>query len=114
MTREELKESRLRMGLSQKAMAEALNTPYRTYQDWELGNRRIPGIVDVAIKQIGGNKMTKFNVYTDDRSFQTEIEATDMNQALDLAAKERGPFIDHADMCLEFGLSESDLNIVEI
>lgn len=52
MTSEELKEARLRMGLNIKQMSEVLNTPYRTYQDWELGNRRIPGIVDVAIKAL--------------------------------------------------------------
>lgn len=41
-------------------MAELLNTPYRTYQDWELGNAATPGVVLVAIdallwaKETGG------------------------------------------------------------
>lgn len=30
-------------------MAERLNTPYRTYQDWELGNAAVPGVALVAI-----------------------------------------------------------------
>ncbi len=38
------------MGLNIKKMAEALQTPYRTYQNWELGTRRIPGILIAAIE----------------------------------------------------------------
>lgn len=49
MTNEDLKQARLTMGLNIKQMAARLQTPYRTYQDWELGNRRIPGIVNVTI-----------------------------------------------------------------
>ena len=49
MTSQDLVQARLRLGLNIKQMAEALNTPYRTYQNWELGERRIPGIVTAVI-----------------------------------------------------------------
>ena len=39
-----LRESRISAGLNMRQAAEAANTPYRTWQDWELGNRRVPGI----------------------------------------------------------------------
>jgi DNA-binding transcriptional regulator YiaG len=49
MTGQELREARLRLGLNMRQMAEALETPYRTYQDWELGNRRILGVCNVVV-----------------------------------------------------------------
>lgn len=49
MTARELKEARLRLGLTQHEMAEAMNTPFRTYQDWEGARRRVPGIIDVVV-----------------------------------------------------------------
>ena len=52
MNPKELNEARLTLGLNIKQFAKALNTPYRTVQDWLSGARRIPGIVDVAIKAI--------------------------------------------------------------
>jgi DNA-binding transcriptional regulator YiaG len=60
MTAAELKKARKRLGLTQKKMAEELNTPYRTYQDWERKMRRVPGMCDIAIpcieKAIKGRK----------------------------------------------------------
>ncbi len=50
MTPEELKKIRLSLGFSIKDMSDVLGTPYRTYQDWELGNRRIPGVCQVAVE----------------------------------------------------------------
>ena len=44
-----LKKIREGLGLTQREMSSLLDTPFRTYQDWELGNRRIPGICEVAI-----------------------------------------------------------------
>lgn len=44
MTAEELREARKAAGLSMKQAAELSNTPYRTWQDWEGGKRRVPGI----------------------------------------------------------------------
>lgn len=49
MTGHELREARLRLGLNIKKMAELLETPYRTYQDWELESRRIPGLCAVVV-----------------------------------------------------------------
>ncbi len=49
MKARELRSIRKSLGLSVKEMSQLLDTPYRTYQDWELGNRRIPGICQVAL-----------------------------------------------------------------
>lgn len=49
MTSDELKSARSTIGLSQTDMARTLHTPLRTYQDWEAGVNRIPGIVEVAV-----------------------------------------------------------------
>jgi hypothetical protein len=50
---EELRGRRIRLvGDSRGAIARCarlLNTPYRTYQDWELGNAAAPGAVLVAL-----------------------------------------------------------------
>ncbi|GFO67909.1 hypothetical protein GMLC_14880 [Geomonas limicola] len=50
MTPEQLKASRRQLGLNQAEMAQQLRTPYRTYQDWERGTRRIPGVCEVAVE----------------------------------------------------------------
>lgn len=44
MTAKELREARKVTGLSMKRAAEKAKTPYRTWQDWEGGKRRVPGI----------------------------------------------------------------------
>jgi DNA-binding transcriptional regulator YiaG len=44
MTGKELREARRKAGLTMKEAAEASATPYRTWQDWETGKRRVPGI----------------------------------------------------------------------
>ena len=44
MTGTELREARKAAGLSMKQVAEETNTPYRTWQDWEGGKRRVPGL----------------------------------------------------------------------
>lgn len=50
-----LREARESLGLSQRAMADALKTPLRTYEDWEAGRRRAPGIVEVALRGISAD-----------------------------------------------------------
>ncbi|MHC1696885.1 MAG: helix-turn-helix domain-containing protein [Geobacteraceae bacterium] len=50
MTAEELKTARAKLGLNMTEMAQVLKTPYRTYQDWESGERRVPGICDCAVE----------------------------------------------------------------
>ena len=39
---EELLESRKSTGMNRREFAEYFEIPYRTVQDWELGNRRMP------------------------------------------------------------------------
>jgi DNA-binding transcriptional regulator YiaG len=52
MTPSDLIAFRLSLGLSITAMAERLNTPRSSYIKWERGERRVPGIVEVAIKHV--------------------------------------------------------------
>lgn len=49
MTKEQLKTVRKSWRYSQNEMAEALQTPLRTYQDWESGRGRIPGVICVTL-----------------------------------------------------------------
>ena len=44
MTGADLRETRKTAGLSMKQAAELSGTPFRTWQDWEGGKRRVPGI----------------------------------------------------------------------
>jgi DNA-binding transcriptional regulator YiaG len=50
MTPAQLKTARRKLGMNMAEMATTLRTPYRTYQDWERGDRRIPGICQVAVE----------------------------------------------------------------
>lgn len=50
MTGDDLRNARKALGeLSAAEMARQLKTPLRTYQDWESGENRIPGIAEVAV-----------------------------------------------------------------
>jgi hypothetical protein len=49
MTSEQLKTTRISWGYSQPLVARLLETPLRTYQDWESGKGRIPGIIAVTL-----------------------------------------------------------------
>lgn len=40
--REELIRLRESTGMNKKQFSEYFGIPYRTFQDWELGNRRVP------------------------------------------------------------------------
>jgi len=44
MTGDELRDKRKAAGLSMVKAAELSGTPYRTWQDWEGGKRRVPGL----------------------------------------------------------------------
>jgi DNA-binding transcriptional regulator YiaG len=50
LTAAELRAARIRLGLNMAEMATQLRTPYRTYQEWENGGRRIPGICTIAVE----------------------------------------------------------------
>ncbi len=45
MTKNELKEVRVTLGLSQQKMADLIKTTKRTWQDWEYGINPVPGPV---------------------------------------------------------------------
>jgi DNA-binding transcriptional regulator YiaG len=44
MTGAEFRVKRIETGLTMAAAARLSGTPYRTWQDWEGGKRRVPGI----------------------------------------------------------------------
>lgn len=52
MDKTELKRIRLELGLSQSVFARHLNTSRSTYLNWEHGYRRIPGILEVALRAV--------------------------------------------------------------
>jgi len=52
MDAKELKKCRRILGLKQTELAALLCTPYGTYLHWERGERRIPGVVEVALKTV--------------------------------------------------------------
>lgn len=52
MDNTDLKSNREKLGLTITAMAKTLNTPRGTYIKWERGERRVPGIVTVALKSL--------------------------------------------------------------
>lgn len=52
MERDQLKEWRQRLGLSQEAAGEALGLHRRTIQEYEAGNLPVPKVVELACKQL--------------------------------------------------------------
>jgi repressor LexA len=52
MTPEELKQTRLALGFTQQQLAEALRLQRLAITRYETGARRIPGLVEVAVKQL--------------------------------------------------------------
>ena len=53
MTSNELQTARVALGWSASELARQLDTPLRTYQDWEAGVNRIPGVAAVAVRLLG-------------------------------------------------------------
>lgn len=51
----ELKQRRESLELSQPEMARCLMTSLDTYQNWEQNRRRIPNVVEVALRYIESN-----------------------------------------------------------
>jgi DNA-binding transcriptional regulator YiaG len=56
VTADELKDWRARMGWIQAQAAQALNTPISTYQGWEQGRFKPPGLVDALCREIEASK----------------------------------------------------------
>lgn len=47
-----IKEARLKAGLTQKAAAEYLEMPLRTFQDWEYGSNAPKYVINMAVKML--------------------------------------------------------------
>lgn len=68
--KEELKALREKSGLSQQKFADKYGIPFRTFQDWELGNRVPPEyVIEMLAKVVGledfNLKGYSFNEYSD-------------------------------------------------
>jgi DNA-binding transcriptional regulator YiaG len=50
MTKAELTAARKELGMNKAEMAKRLRTPYGTYNKWELGTRRVPGVCETALE----------------------------------------------------------------
>ena len=48
----ELRAARKELGMNRAEMAKRLRTPYRAYDKWERGERRIPGVCETAIEML--------------------------------------------------------------
>lgn len=58
--RERLIELRESTGMNRREFAEYFGIPYRTMQDWELGNRKMPDyLLRLMAYKIGAEKLTK-------------------------------------------------------
>ncbi len=59
-TGKQLLEIRLKTGMNRKEFAEYFEIPYRTVQDWELGNREMPQyLLRLIAYKIEMEKLTK-------------------------------------------------------
>ncbi|HBJ74658.1 MAG TPA: hypothetical protein DDY86_03875 [Syntrophaceae bacterium] len=70
MTADQLREARRKAGITMKQSADESGTPYRTWQDWEGGKNRVPGIAFGWLKlytQIHGEKGTVMKERTDEQ-----------------------------------------------
>lgn len=56
MTKDDFKNIRAKLGLTQQAMADAMYSDLRTVQRWEYGDRDIPGPVIKALELMQGTK----------------------------------------------------------
>ena len=52
MDAKDLIDARQKLGIDITEMAKALKTPRGTYLKWERGERRVPGIVEVALRTV--------------------------------------------------------------
>lgn len=65
--REELIEARKKTGMNRREFAEYFEIPYRTLQDWELGNREMPEyLLRLMIYKIEMEHLYRKNVNIDE------------------------------------------------
>lgn len=71
-TAAELKACREKLGRDMAEMAFELNTPLRTYQDWEYGKSRIPGICEITV-----GLLLEKDRWATERALQAAIDSYD-------------------------------------
>ena len=91
-----LREIRLKVGLSQTALAEALGVHFRTVQNWEKGTSPIPALVQPALDKIlheGQDVVSReeYNKVVEALNSATELnrKLTDLLQSNALSLKQK-------------------------
>jgi DNA-binding transcriptional regulator YiaG len=92
----ELRNLREKTGLSMAEMARILNTPYRTWQDWELKISKTPGVAIKALELYIENKEPIH--LTQEIRFKLEDHLTKITRKLD---KNFTPDLNENKLCLE-------------
>ena len=79
-----LREIRLKAGLSQTALAEALGVHFRTVQNWEKGATSIPMSVSLALDKLFGETQNSDMVSREeyDKVVEALNSATELNKKL--------------------------------
>lgn len=82
--KETLRETRLKVGLSQTALAEALGVHFRTVQNWEKGATPIPTSVPLALDKLFGETQNQDVVSREEYNKVVEAlnSATELNRKL--------------------------------
>lgn len=77
-----LKETRLKAGLSQTALAEALGVHFRTVQNWEKGATPIPTSVSLALDNLFGTTQGFVSREEYEKVVSALNSATELNKTL--------------------------------
>ena len=77
-----LRETRLKAGLSQAALAEALGVHFRTVQNWEKGATSIPTSVSLELDKVFGTAQDFVPREEYDKVIAALNSATDLNKKL--------------------------------
>lgn len=77
-----LKETRLKVGLSQTALAEALGVHFRTVQNWEKGATPIPVSVIPALDKLLGGSTEVVSIEEYNKVVEALNSATELNRKL--------------------------------
>ena len=77
-----LRETRLKVGLSQTALAEALGVHFRTVQNWEKGATSIPTSVSLALDKLFGENQDVVSREEYNKVLAALESATELNKKL--------------------------------
>ena len=77
-----LRETRIKAGLSQAALAESLGVHFRTVQNWEKGATSIPTSVSLALDKVFGTAQDFVPREEYDKVLAALNSATDLNKKL--------------------------------